>query len=90
MSDRYRLRFTPNAQRQIAEWLVGSRLRQWREERVLQLHYLLKSAPLSCGEGRETDFRRVLPLGELVVRYVVTESVRDVLVLDVQVVGPNR
>ena len=60
------------------------------EEQVLQLHYLLKSDPLSCGEGRETDFRRVLPLGDLVVRYVVTEAVKDVLVLDVQNVEPGR
>ncbi len=86
MSERYGLEFAPDAQRQIGEFLVGSRLRQWREERILQLHYLLKSDPFSCGEGRETDARRVLMLDSLVVRYTIVESLRRMLVVDVQVV----
>ena len=81
----YALRFTARARRQIEDLLVGSRLRQWREESVVRLSVALKKEPMRFGEGRASDAGRVWFFGGLAVEYYVDEPGKRVTVFHVRV-----
>ena len=84
MTGDYALGFSPAAQRQITRILVGSRLRQWREERIVQINQDLKDDPMGLGESRESPSVRLWFCGGLAVYYEVDESARRVTVLGVR------
>ena len=84
MTGNYALRFTPLAQRQITRILVGSRLRQWREERIARINEDLKDEPMRFGESRESDNSRLWFHAGLAVVYEVDEPAKSVTVTGVR------
>ena len=86
MTGNYALIFSPQAQRQITDILVGSRLRQWREERIARMNADLKDEPMRFGEGRETDAVRLWFHDGLTTLYEVDEPAKQVTVLGVRLI----
>jgi hypothetical protein len=88
MSRRYSVTFLPAARDQIALFLVGSRLRQWREELIIRLDTDLRADPWALGEGRDEAADRILIREDLIVEFAVDEANRRVVVRSVRLNEP--
>ena len=84
MRTRYSLTFLPAARDQIALFLVGSRLRQYREELIIRLDTDLRADPWALGEGREEAADRIVIRRDLIVNFAIDEADRRVIVRSVR------
>ncbi|WP_206678689.1 hypothetical protein [Alienimonas chondri] len=76
--------FASDAQQQVEQFLIGSRLREWREESVARIITALKDEPMRFGEGRQSDAFRFWQQDGLAITYHVDETAKRVTVLNVR------
>jgi len=78
--DRYSLTFLPEVRADVAWMIIEARDSEYLSECIVRIDGALRTAPLTVGEGRESDVDRCLFEGPLTVFYEVDRDAAAVVV----------